>query len=234
MDGIIVASDQTLEWALPWWLDQYQRHNSCPVAFIDLGLSFEKKEWCKQYGQLIPLRIVDFAEEVDPQIGKKWEAEFGKQFWDSRNAWFKKPLACLKSPFQRTIWIDVDCEVRGPVTPLFEYANIPPGLAMAKEQIYVIDSHQMYNSGVIVFSQNHPLIKEWADVCLTQSRNFSGDQEVLSQIIAEKKIQICELPPCYNWSRLRDEQPSTMIQHWHGTYGKYVIKNQVSNMGILR
>lgn len=227
MDGIIVASDQTLEWALPWWLEHYKRYNSHPVAFIDLGLSFEKKEWCKLHGPLISLRVVDFAEDVDLETAKKWESEFGKQFWESRNAWFKKPLACLKSPFKRTIWIDVDCEVRGQITPLFEYASATPGLAMAREQIYVIESHQMYNSGVIVFSQNHPLIEEWADTCLTQSQHFSGDQEVLSQIIAKKQIQIGELHPCYNWSRLKPDSQDTVIQHWHGTYGKWVIRNQI-------
>lgn len=227
MDGIIIASDQTLEWMLPWWWDRYQNHNPHPVAFIDLGLSFEKKEWCKQRGELIPLRVIDFAEEIDPETAKKWEEEFGNQFWESRNAWFKKPLACLKSPFQRTLWIDVDCEVRAPISPLFEYADKPIGFAMAKEQVDLSRDYQIYNSGVIAFRQNHPLLKMWADACLAQNQNFRGDQEVFSHMIAETKYAIDEVPPLYNWSRCMEERSDALIQHWHGHHGKYIVRVQL-------
>src|SRR5690606_10167073 len=107
MDGVLVGSDLTLEWALPWWWERYKTYNTHPVAFVDMGLCFEMKEWCKQRGELIRLKIVDFTEEVEPKLAQEWEEKTGTQFWGSRGAWFKKPFACLSSPFERTLWIDI-------------------------------------------------------------------------------------------------------------------------------
>lgn len=230
MDGIIVGSDQTLEWTLPWWWDHYRRWNSFPVVFIDFGLSLEKKRWCEERGERKVLRVVDFAEEVDAATAQEWEREFGTQFWESRNAWFKKPMACSLSPFKRTLWIDLDCEIRGSLAPLFEYADRNTGFAMAKEQIDVPKTHPIYNSGVIAFRQNHPLLKEWGERCLKESRLFRGDQEVLSALIAEKKIEIDEIPPLYNWSRCLEERADILIHHWHGAYGKEAIRSAVRAM----
>lgn len=229
MNGIIVGADITQEWILPWWWEHYSKHNSLPVAFIDLGMSFEMKDWCKARGDLIRLRLLDFAaekEEVDPMIAQKFEAEFGNQFWDYRNAWFKKPFACLLSPFQQTIWIDVDCEIRGSVTPLFEYAGgINP--AMAREQVDLSRSYKAYNSGIIAFRHNHSLLREWADACLTLNSNFRGDDDLFAYIVSEKGIEIDEIPPEYNWSRCSDDNPQALILHWHGAIGKRVIRNQM-------
>jgi hypothetical protein len=224
-EGVIVASDQTLEWILPWWLKQYQKHNSYPVAFIDLGLSFEKKVWCKQHGEYIPLRVVDFAEEPDSETETAWIKDFGSQFKESRNAWFKKPLACLQSPFERTIWIDIDCEIRGSISPLFEFAKKPIGFGMVKESFSPSKGYSIYNSGVIAFRQNHPLLLNWAEDCLKLNKHFLGDQDILSHIIAEKGISIEEIPPIFNWSRCQADLPEAIIQHWHGYHGKYVIQH---------
>ena len=231
MDGIIVGSDLSQEWLLPWWWNHYQKHNSYRVAFIDLGLSFEAKEWCRKHGEWIPLRIFSFAaekEELQPEIVETFEREFGRNFWPCRDAWFKKPLACLKSPFQRSLWIDLDCEIRGSLAPLFNYADSPERIAMAKEQVDKPPGYPLYNSGVIAFQQNHPLLSEWADHCRELNSNYRGDQEVFSYLLAKKKIGIAELPPLYNWSRCHEESAEALIQHWHGHIGKQVIRSQIS------
>ena len=221
--GIVAASDLTQEWILPWWWDNYRKHNSYPVAFVDLGMSFEMKAWCKKRGELIPLRVVDFAsgkEEIDPPLAKQWKEDHGTFFWDYRNAWFKKPLACLKSPFQKTIWIDIDCEIRGALQPLFKYE----GLAMAKD--WNNASKEVYNSGVIVFDQGSlPLIQEWADGCFKDHASFPGDQDILSDIIAKKGVRIGQIPDEYNWSRCREVNPDAIINHWHGPIGKFIIRH---------
>ena len=229
-DGVLIGSDLTLEWALPWWWERYQEHNSHPVAFIDLGLSFEMKDWCKERGQLIPLRVVGFAEEAPLEVTKQWEKEAGKQFWDCRDAWFKKPLACLKSPFDRTLWIDVDCEIRGSLTPLFEYASKSVGFAMAFEQNPYSANYPLYNSGVIAFQKNHQLLHLWAEWSMNKNRLFRGDQEIFSYIVHEQKIKIDEIPPIYNWSRRNPDRSDAVIQHWHGNHGKFVIRTQLSQL----
>ena len=227
MDGVLIGSDLTLEWALPWWWKHYRKHNSHPVAFVDLGLTAEKKRWCKRRGPLIPLRVGDFTEEVAPEKAQEWEEKTGKSFWESRGAWFKKPFACLKSPFDRTLWIDVDCEIRGSIIPLFEYASKSGGLAMAMEQLDFSRSYKAYNSGVIAFRQNHPLILQWANTCLSLNTQFRADDDVFAYMLSEKGIEIDEIPPHYNWSRCLEENPHAIIQHWHGCHGKTVIKAQI-------
>jgi hypothetical protein len=82
--GIIVGSDQTQEWLLPWWWKNYARHNTYPVVFVDFGMSLEKKAWCREHGTLVPLRIFDFATEstdIAPTLVQEWEHQFGTTFW---------------------------------------------------------------------------------------------------------------------------------------------------------
>ena len=83
MDGIIVGADLTQEWLLPWWWEKYRKNNSYPLAFIDLGMSFEMKDWCRARGEHIPLRVADFAaerEEIDPLTAKNWKENLGPNF----------------------------------------------------------------------------------------------------------------------------------------------------------
>lgn len=225
--GVIVASDLTQEWLLPWWWSHYQKHTPYPVAFIDLGMSFPMKDWCKEHGQHIPLRVVDFAlekENLDPKSAKEWEENWGTFFWESRNAWFKKPFACLSSPFEKSLWIDLDCEVRGSLEPLFGYAN---GIAMAKEQSISNSPYLLYNSGVIAFDKGTSLLMEWAERCVKENDRFCGDQDIFSSLVSEKKVEISELPPVYNWSRSCPERADVVIQHWHGPPGKIAIRHQI-------
>jgi len=219
-DGIIVGSDLTQEWLLPWWWDNYQKHNGHPVAFVDFGMSSEKKEWCKERGEFIPLQVADIfvaeKEEIDAKLFSEWENQFGKNFWNCRNAWFKKPLACLQSPFKRTVWIDLDCEIRGPIGELFECDSI----ALLKERW----DAWIYNSGVIAFTHGLKLIETWADQSFEKNQLFRGDQELLSQIIREMKYPVKELDEKYNWSRCYGDNTEALIYHWHGELGRNVIR----------
>jgi len=227
MDGVLVASDFALEWVLPWWWERYQKHNSHPVAFIDLGLTPELKRWCKKRGALIPLRLGDFTDEVPPENAREWEEKTGTEFWGTRGSWFKKPFACLKSPFERSLWIDVDCEIRGSIAPLFDFANGPVGLAMAREQLDFTRPYPCYNSGVISFRRSHPLICEWADACLKLNAQFRADDDVWAYMLSQNGIAIDEIPPQYNWSRCLESNPNAVIVHWHGSHGKKVIRSQI-------
>jgi hypothetical protein len=209
---------------LPWWWNHYSKHNSHPVAFVDLGMSFEKKQWCKNHGELIPLRVADFAaeeHEIDPALTHYWDEGFGKTLWDERRAWFKKPLACLKSPFDQTIWIDVDCEVRGSLSPLFGKS-----FAIAKDFLQYQPDYPIYNSGVISFSQNHPLLQKWAEWCMQKNHLFRCDQEILSHLIVQHH-KVEELPPEYNWTRCQGDNPNAIVYHWIGPKGKTLIRHQI-------
>ncbi len=220
-DGVIVGCDDTLEWMLPWWWDHYSATNVHPVTFIDFGMTEEAKAWCHKQGQLIRLEMADIfvteKEEIDASHIQAWENLYGKQFWVHRTGWFKKPMACLLSPYDRTIWIDLDCEVRGSLNNLFAMADHPSGIAMAQ------DIHAGFNSGVIIFKKGLPLIQAWAQEALHANHLFAGDQDIVSKIIAEKKLEIGELSPLYNWSRIKGDSKDAVIYHWHGRHGKAVI-----------
>ncbi len=231
-DGVIAGADISQEWILPWWWKHYSEHNSHPVAWIDFGMSKRAKEWCQKRGELIPLRMHgDFiAEEgkIEGTTKADWEESSGTHFWPLRNVWFKKPFALLQTPFERTVWIDIDCEVLGKIGPLFPFADGPAKLGMHEDRTFSKKGEDpMYNSGVISFLRQNPLILDWAKECIDKNDQFVGDQEVFSNLIARRKIAIGKIPSQYNWGRMRDGRDGTVIYHWHGNHGKQVIRAQM-------
>lgn len=231
-DGIVVGADLTQEWLLPWWWNHYQRFNSLAVTFVDFGMSLAMRTWCQERGELIRLLVADIfvtdKQEIDAPLIQQWEDIHGRKFWPSRNAWFKKPLACLQTPYRRSIWIDLDCEIRGPLTHLFDLCEHPSGISIAKELHELPTEKISYNSGVIIYKRGLSLLEEWADRSMEQNYAFAGDQNVLSRILREKDMQVSELPLIYNWSRCSEENPQAVILHWHGVHGKSVIAHQMT------
>ena len=230
-DGIVIGSNQLQEWLLPWWWEHYIRHNRFAVAFVDFGLSDDMKKWCRDRGELIPgpsmVGWVKDREEIDSSLAEKWESNYGDHFWGYRQAWFQKPFACLQSPFRRTIWIDSDCEVRKPLNQLFDACGHPSQVALVRDQYVTSTPFPMYNSGVIAFQRGSGLIKEWAEQSLERNDLYRGDQDLLSQIIWEKGIQVHELPSIYNWAIFNDISPDVIICHWLGDLGKMLIHHQI-------
>lgn len=218
MEGIVVGADERQEWLLPWWWDNYRRHNEKPVAFVDFGLSEKMRDWCRKRGALVRLPFIDVAHEVEPSLANAWEGRFGNSFWASRNCWFKKPHACLASPFQKSVWLDVDCEVRGPLNPLFDRGDF----ALAKDQ-----GTTAYNSGVIVFTKNHPLLREWANQSERENRHHRGDQDLLTHIIVQQEFFVEELPPIYNWNVGFGARGDLVVCHWLGELGKEALRHQI-------
>ena len=228
-DGIVVGSDQTQEWLLPWWWDRYRKYNSHPVTFVDFGMTLSAREWCKERGELVRLLVADVfvvkENELDPALIDKWEGIYGKRVWDARHAWFVKPLACLQSPYRRSIWIDLDCEVRRPLDPLFDFCEHPSGISMTRD-FGAKDAN--YTSGVIAYKRGLPLIEEWAHQAFTRNQEFPGDQDLLTAILFEKKLEIQVLPDIYNWSRSFPDNSNAAIVHYHGQIGKVFIAYQLN------
>ncbi len=237
-EGIIVGADLSQEWLLPWWHSHYRVHNAFPIAFVDFGMSDEMKKWCRSHGELIPLYVADIfvteKSEMDPAFAAALEKAFGKEFWSLRNAWFKKPLAFLQTPFRKSLWIDLDCQIRGPLKPIFDLCN--EDLAIAIDlSIDASGGIPVYNSGVVAFKKGLPVIEKWADDCFERNHAYRADQDILNAIIQEQNIPIAEIPPIYNWSRCKEENPHAVILHWHGPQGKATISHQIamSSLDIL-
>ncbi|MES2199736.1 MAG: hypothetical protein V4489_06175 [Chlamydiota bacterium] len=226
--GFVVAADLTQEWLLPWWWEKYKEHNNAPVAFIDLGLSQEMKRWCKERGHYIHLPVADLfvsgKENFPSKKAKDLEKEFGERIWISRNAWFKKPLACLQSPFKKSVWMDLDCEVKDNLNDIFSLPLIPTSIAVIKEHLPGKDPN--VNSGVILFEKDAAILEDWARESLANNVSYPGDQDVLYALILKNKPPLTDLPPIYNWSRLNNDNPEALVIHWHGNHGKVVINHQ--------
>ncbi len=186
-------------------------------------MSDEAKAWCSERGTVIRLPLADVfvaeKQEVAEDAAALWESTNGKQLWASRTGWFKKPFACLLSPYDQTVWIDLDCEIRRPLEPLFSHADHPSGIAIANE----MDNKREFNSGVIVFRKGIPLLESWKNRSLEANHLYAGDQDILTALIHEQSLTISVLDPIYNWSRCRGENSDAVIYHWHGPHGKAVI-----------
>ncbi len=234
-NGIVVGSDLTQEWLLPWWWKHYNACNSYPVVFVDFGMSEKMKAWCREYGELIPLLVADIfvadKQEIDPVLVEEMENACGKNFWPCRHAWFKKPLACLQSPFRKSIWVDSDCQIRGSVSRLFDLCE--ESLAIAVDPCHSLSCNSgAYNSGVMVFKHGLDIIETWADQAFERNHEFPGDQDVLSAIIHEQNVKITVIPAIYNWSRRSQPNPDAVILHWHGPQGKSEIIHQIMKMNL--
>ncbi len=218
-NGILVASDENTESLLPWWWDRYSSYNSLPVAFVDFGMSLKMREWCSEKGEVIP-----FPEN------RVYEGHFD----NSRNAWFKKPAAHLLSPFEQTLWLDIDCEVLSSIECAFSFLHENTELAICygsavetpKGLETAFDAETLCNSGVVVFKRESSMIQEWAKKALYESDKYLGDECILSELISLSKSKVSLLPEVYNWRMCRGFPLYAKIVHWKGEWGKkYILKH---------
>jgi len=242
--GVIIGTTKEQEWLLPWWWFHYRLYNTYPVTFIDFGDMSEKSiEWCKKRGGVIKLAVQpDFVaprEKVAPELVTLWES-IHPQMWFIRKTWYKKPFAMLQSPYRRTIWLDLDCQTRGSLKPLFEFNLGSSGITLAAED-QVSQDHNLkrtitipgeiaYNAGVVVFDRDSSLLKEWTQQCIHQSHLFFGDSQLLSRMIMTQKIAFNPLPTTYNWVVSWGLNSNALILHWSGS-SKAFIENQIEFFG---
>jgi len=229
-EGVIVGCDEKQEWLLSWWWNHYSAHNTYPVTFFDFGLTPAQKKWCKERGRLLSLTESDFIKERDEirsTLVNAWEKRYPDKFWESRKAWFKKPMACLQSPYRKTIWVDLDCEIVKSLTPLF-HASDPAKIGLAKDRTAPAPLYSIYNSGVIVFPSHHPLLLEWARQAMEKNHLFRGDQDLLSAIVSKNPDCIYELDPIFNWSIASGQHQDIAVYHWMGDAAKAILQSKIA------
>jgi hypothetical protein len=226
--GIIVGCDQNQEWLLPWWWQHYAEHNHYPVVFMNFGMSEEASRWCRERGDWLDLSKVDtakFAKKPKGPLNAVWDVINWEALWTQRLAWFKKPFACHQSPFEQTLWLDLDCQVRGGLSPLFHCLGLGIEIGICpeaesvqrlyQEQGFLLPGEVNYNSGVIAFRKN-TLIDHWLEQLITNNDQFLGDQQALSRAIFLHRPTLIELPPSYNWSLAQGPNELAIIHHYHG------------------
>ncbi|WP_068468765.1 hypothetical protein [Candidatus Protochlamydia phocaeensis] len=235
-DGILTGCDQSQEWLLPWWWMNLRLHDGHPVTFIDFGnMSKAALDWCKGRGAVISLEadcsFVAGKEKINPQLALIWET-IHTHVWQMRSAWFKKPFALLQSPYKRTLWLDLDCQVRGQLDPLFDQCDNEAEVAMKREedifhemdieQGLLLPGEQIYNSGVLVYRKGAQILQDWASQALTHNRFFIGDQQLLSRIIFIQQAPLTVLPAIYNWRMDLGPNRNALILHWLGRFKNHI------------
>lgn len=239
--GVIVGTSRRQEWLLPWWYMHFRMHNPHPIIFVDFGdLSEEALNWCQRRGQVIELELDDSfmstKEEVNPETGSLWE-KMQPNVWSLRFTWYKKPFALQLSSFDQTLWLDLDCQVRGSIEPLFCFCENEGGFAVAPEhelsqilnrQRGIIASDQtMYNAGVIVYSKDSLIVQEWAHRSLEQNHLHCSDQQLMSRILNSKQFQFSSLPSTYNYTADQNFHSQVVILHRWGDEGKRNIQKMM-------
>ncbi|MCB1109774.1 MAG: hypothetical protein KDK64_02245 [Chlamydiia bacterium] len=220
-DGVIVGTDETQEWMLKWWWEHYSKHNDYPVTFFDLGMSKSAHTWCASKGTVhsfsFPKGWIAPKEKISLKDKAYWEEKYPGDLWEGRTAWFAKPFLLLKSPYKRTIWMDLDCEVRRSITPLFEYADPGEGFSILK---FALDELDIYNTGVIVCRQGSSIPEKWAAYTQKHNHRHFGDETVLMEMIEQEGLKITPHPLIFNWPTIIPQDPNTVIRHHAGGYGK--------------
>ena len=217
--GVLVGADEEAGWLLPWFWERYSASNTLPVAFVDFGMKEDTLRWCEERGQVIPFQEKTQDEVLSSLVIQKWEKSYGKSYLKARKAWFKKPAACLLSPFEETLWIDLDCEVVTSIDSVFSFLE-------GKEVAAALDpgSDEVFNSGVVAFRKGSTLIKKWKDLAQSNGDEFWGDDRVLSKVIEGNLDKVATLPEGYNWRISQGIPMCAKIIHWCGQWGKSYIK----------
>ncbi len=221
--GIIIGGNENSAWLIPWWWKYYSRHNNFNVVFVDFGLSEKSRKLCSTFSSVedIDPCVSNIAtrDVVSKSLRDEWESVYGENVWKSRCGWFLKPKALLQTPFDKTIWLDLDCEVMGSLEPLFQSLNEENEFSVAKDP----SRAGIYNSGVVVYRKNSELLKNWESCCKNQNDKFLSDDVALSSLINSKNNSFKELS--YEFHSVPDNiTPSSKVVHWISNWGKQFIE----------
>ena len=208
-EAFVTGCDIKHEWFLDWFIDNYKKHVNKPLIFANFGLSEGGLEYVKNNCHA----IMDMT--ASPEKG-----------------WFKKPLTMLKCPAKKTVWIDLDCEIREDVSDIFDLL-VPDKLNMVEDKPWSWRGQQLWhNSGVVGFIDKPPILHQWVKTVRDNPRY--GDQEMLHMMLDPigKITHINDLPNPYNVVRLQVDTDGytgrIKIMHWTGAKGKIMIRSLIN------
>ncbi len=209
--AFITGCDYTNEWMIPWFVENYKKHNTAPLIFANFGV--KNLDSIKGY-----FNSVMHAEDDDVK------------------GWFKKPKVMYSSPAHKTVWLDTDCQVLTNIEDIFDLLE-PNKLNMVEDKPWTLRrgyNGPWYNSGVVGFIDKPIILRNWVS-WVQENTTETGDQEVLYSNLdmMQKVTYINPLPNEYNWLRLQlehDNQNSwnKKIVHWTGQKGKDRIKEMMN------
>lgn len=206
--AFLTGADMNTEWQLPWFFENYKKHNDTPLIFADFG-------------------VID-REAIEPHVHAILDMTKVPE-----KGWFKKPKALYHAPAQKLVWLDTDCQVLQDISPIFDLLQ-PDQLNMVEDKPWAKRRGGVqFNSGVVGIIKKPIILGMWANWIMEGSE--VGDQETLTanlNPITQIKY-INPLPNEYNWLRLQienDNEPATnaKIIHWTGQKGNDRIRSMMN------
>lgn len=212
--GIVTGASSEVEWMLPWWLGHVRQHCQSPVAVGDLGLSDAALSWCQHRG----LEVMNLR---DP-----WAQNTLRSLRMPASAWFRKPLVILNAPFERIVWLDLDVEVRGSLSSLFDLCG-PTRVVLHPHGWPITRSNWgkrragelMWQTGVVATCHGDRLIPAWARACaeMTQKPNWvRGDMQAFSRMCYDNEDWPRPLPIRFDAIRGLSDCPDAVVRHYPG------------------
>ena len=196
------------EWQLPWFFENYKKHNDTPLIFADFG-------------------VID-RDAIRPHVHAILDLTNVQE-----RGWFKKPKAMYHAPARKLVWLDTDCQVLEDLSPIFGLLQ-PDQLNMVEDRPWAKRRGGVqFNSGVVGIVGKPLILGMWMN--WIQDSEEVGDQETLTanlNPITQIKY-INPLPNSYNWLRLQienDNEPAlnARIIHWTGQKGNDRIRSMMN------
>ena len=239
--GIIIGADQTQEWMLGWWYSHYRKYCDYPVVICDFGMSKKGLVKAKQIGTILNFDreslLKLFGKTLCSKKKAAWQVLYSGELQNIHSIWMLKPFALSHTPFEKTLWIDLDCQIQGNLATIFTFIDNLTGFTIAPEMPdyqtllkakgYLLPGETVFNSGVIGFRKNCPILDVWKDEILLHHQDHLGDQDALSRIIYRHRFPVHRMPLKYNARQRHANDPSTHIVHHVQLWGKKHILEQM-------
>lgn len=230
--GIITGCDARQEWLLPWWWRHYRATNTLSVTLFDFGITASARRWCESRMAVCsfpPPRSLFFPKEaLDPST--PWLDRVPGYVWSMRPIWFTKAFCLKQAPYTQNLWLDLDCEVKASLAPLFSEILTRSSFALTRDAArYVQAFHQSralrpevigYQAGVLLFHRTSSLLNAWTRRCYSHCNREFSEQSALSHLLHQNLHPFALLPEEANWL-FPDTAPSTaLIVHHSGAFAK--------------
>lgn len=133
-----------------------------------------------------------------------------------------------KTPFQETIFMDLDCHVKGKIDDIFYHAK--NGFSVALDIINRFTKTDVaYNTGVIVYHKKNKIVDLWCKGVADNHAFYRSDQDLLERMLdLNEKLKFDILPNHYHWPRLMGKNDKAIILHYTGGEGNKEIKKMIN------
>ena len=225
---------------LKWWWNHYTKQNTYPVTFFDYGMSKSAKMWCEEKGKVIPFVLPEkfTKHQASFSFPKTWHLKTINYFTDRRKVWFTKAFSLFKTPYEKSVWIDLDCEVIKSIKPLFEFCESRDGFAITydvnettkewKDDGLLSQNADGHQVGVFSFKRKSPVMNKWIQSCYHNHTKELTEQTCLNHILEKENFDITIFSKKYNWVYLNNKHPDATILHYAGPWPKRELLSNVN------